>query len=439
MLQVRSNPLADYRVLFLSGLQLHPPVSGGTLRSAALADALSRRGVEVRVHSMTGRKADYLARRPSSVQVWPGGTREHVERGPTSALTWLAGYVLGLPPLWISAQLATAAALPGEALLPATVRSALVWCDAVLADFPFLHPVFSAPSARGKLRILSTHNVEHQLFDARRGWATRRLRARVRALEIRAAEACDILVSCCVEDARFFQANARVRQAVVVPNGVDGRRFRGIDTERAAMRRRLEIGDDVLLVLFTASKWGPNREAFEYLLRFARRQAALLRDERIHVLVVGSVTPEPLRMPGFTATGRVERVEPYFAAADAAVNPMLGGAGTNVKMGEFIAARLPVLSTEFGARGLSFEDGATGLLFEPDGLAAALARLRRLFDADPGRLRDMAARAFAQNQALVDMDACVQPLLHAIAGARSLRADPSPAVSTPARTLSETV
>jgi glycosyltransferase involved in cell wall biosynthesis len=398
-------------------LQVYPTISGGTLRSFALANALRHHGFDVRVHSLTGRKADYLARRPPSVQVWPGGTEEHVDRGLPSAVAWLAGYVLGLPPLWITAQLAAAAASPGEGLLSPALRAKLNWCDAIVADFPFLYPIFSAPSASGKLRILSTHNVEHHLFRDQSGWRNRLIGAVVRDLEIRAAEACDILVSCCVDDALFFEANAQLRQAVVVPNGIDPRRFCGIEAHRARARRELGIAEEERLFLFTASKWGPNREAFEYLLGFAKSHGQLLAEQRIHILVVGNVAPGPVRLPGFTATGGVELVEPYFAAADAGINPMLSGAGTNVKMCEFIALRLPILSTVFGARGFHLDDGETGFIFERDGLLPVLSRVRRLFDEDPGRLRGIAAKAYVQNEGLIDMDGCVQRLVNVVGDA----------------------
>src|SRR6185295_8113184 len=113
---------------------------------------------------------------------------------------------------------------------------------------------------------------------------------------------------------------------------------------------------DTLVVLFTGSKWGPNREAFEFLLGFAKSHSDLLEREKIHLIVVGNVTAEPIRLPGFTATGKVDRAEPYFAAADAALNPINSGAGTNVKMGEFLAVRLPILTTPFGARGFHIDD-----------------------------------------------------------------------------------
>jgi glycosyltransferase involved in cell wall biosynthesis len=398
------------KVLFVSGLQIHPTRSGGTLRSFALASALRHCGVDVRVHALTGRKADYLARRPSSVQLWPDGTEEEVERGVLSAVDWLAGYVVAPPPVWIAARLAAGAVSPGERLLSRSLREKMAWCDAILADFPFCAPIFSAPSARGKLRILSTHNVEHRLFDPDR-WPGRLMRAVVRKVEVRAAEACDVLVSCCAEDAQFFETHTRAPQTVVVPNGIDPRRFQGIDAHRRETRRALGIADTVKVLLFTGSRWGPNREAFEYLLAFARTHASLLAKHELHILVVGNVAAERIRLPGFTATGRVERVEPYFAAADAGINPMRSGAGTNVKMGEFIAARLPVLSTAFGVRGFDFADGETGFLFAPDTLASVLPEVRRLFDADPGHLRRMAANAWARNESRVDMAVGLRPLL----------------------------
>lgn len=401
------------RVLFVSGLQLYPPRSGGTLRSHGLVQALGRQGLDVRVHSLTGRKADYRARRPTSVQCWPGGTEEEVERGAWSLADWLGGYVFAEPPLWIAAHLRAAASSPGGRLLPRALREKLSWCDTVVADFPFCAPIFAAAAARGKRRVLSTHNVEHHLCGG--GWRGGATRAVVRRLEIGAASACDLLVACCGEDARFFETHARVRDVCVVPNGIDVRRFHGLERLRAAARRDLGLPPATKVLLFTASRWGPNRDAFELLARFARERAALLAEHDLHFLVVGNVVASPQRAPGLTATGRVESVEPFFAAADAAINPLLSGAGTNVKMCEFIAARLPLLTTAFGARGFHLVDGETAFLFEPSTLAPALSAFARLCAGNPGLLRQAAADAYTRNERIVDMDACVQPLAEALA------------------------
>jgi hypothetical protein len=47
----------------------------------------------------------------------------------------------------------------------------------------------------------------------------------------------------------------------------------------------------------------------------------------------------------------VPEVPPYFAAADIGLNPITRGSGSNVKLFEYLVARLPVISTAFGVRG----------------------------------------------------------------------------------------
>ena len=407
---------AGARVLLLSGWQIHPTRSGGTLRSFALANALMRRGYEVFVYSLTGRKRDYLARRPSSIQTWPEGIQEYVNRGALGFLAQYSSTGLTLPPLWPTPYLKAAAACPGDVLLPALLREKLAWCNVLVADFPFVHPIFGAESARDKLRVLSTHNLEHQIYHDQT-WRSRRLRAAIRAIELEAARSCDILIACCAGDQQFFAAHAPVRRSVLVPNGIDLRRFRGLEGHRARTREALGIAANVKLFMFTASQWGPNREAFDYLLGFARERGAFLVEQGIHILVVGNVVAKPIELPAFTATGRVDLAEPYFAAADAALNPMFTGGGTNVKMCEFLAMRLPILTTPFGARGFSIEDGKTGFLFDKESLAPVLSRVRRLFDEDPARLRRMAEHAYTENETAIDMDASVRPLAEALADA----------------------
>ena len=413
-----SEQRPNAKVLFLSGLQIHPPVAGGNLRSFALVNALRHHGLEVFVYSLAGRKKDYLSGRPSSIQTWPEGAEEFVDRGPLGFLGQYASNVLALPPVWITAYLRAAAASPRERLLPVPLRDKLVWCDAVVADFPFAYPVFLAPSSRGRLRVVSTHNVEHHMYAGWRWWPGRWKRRTVRRIELAAAEACDILVSCSEHDKEFFEKHARIGRSVLVPNGTNVRRFRGIESLRGGARRALGVTDDVRMFLFTASKWGPNHEAFEYLAEFAKNNAELLRREGIHLFVVGNVTAKPLRLPGFTATGRVESVEPYFAAADAALNPVDTGAGTNVKMSEFIAARLPILTTRFGARGFRIEDGRTGFVFDRERLATALSNVRRLFDREPALLRRIAEQAYAQNEDAIDMDLGIRTLVEAVENGR---------------------
>ena len=42
----------------------------------------------------------------------------------------------------------------------------------------------------------------------------------------------------------------------------------------------------------------------------------------------------------------------YLEATDVAINPMFSGSGTNIKMFDFMAAGLPIVTTAIGARGI---------------------------------------------------------------------------------------
>lgn len=410
------------RVLIVSPLQLHPTLSGGHLRTFSMANALSRQGADVFVYSFAGRKSDYLARVPSGIQTWPRSeVLEYVNRSAAGFVANYGSYWLGLPPLWLTGYLHSASKMARAALLPRLLRDKLDWCDVLIADSPFTYSVFGTVAPYSRLRVLNLHNVEHHLLDTNGCWRDRWVRNIVRRVELDAASSADVVVSCSDGDARYFEKHCTVRRSLVVPNGIDVERFRFPPEVRAGMRDRLGFRDErTCVVLFTASKWAANQEAYEYLLAFCESHERVLVEKRLHLLVVGSVVQHPIRLPALTATGRVDVAEPYFAAADAAINPVNTGSGTNVKVGEFIAARLPVLSTAFGARGYSIENARTGFIFKREELLSSLLEFRTIFDSDRQRLTRMSEDAFLVNKHVIDMDECVRPLVDIFRGERSI-------------------
>jgi glycosyltransferase involved in cell wall biosynthesis len=62
-------------------------------------------------------------------------------------------------------------------------------------------------------------------------------------------------------------------------------------------------------------------------------------------------------------------------AADVALNPMFSGSGTNLKMLEFLAAGLPVVTTPVGARGLHLVSGEHALVCSADAFPPSIQRL----------------------------------------------------------------
>ncbi|TYL36408.1 hypothetical protein CV102_22550 [Natronococcus pandeyae] len=128
--------------------------------------------------------------------------------------------------------------------------------------------------------------------------------------------------------------------------------------ERRA-RIRCELGADETTVvgLFVGTVHPLNVEAAEWLLEMAA--AARDRGENIHVAIAGSVGSElDASPPNASVLGFVDDLEPYFDAADIGLNPAtVSEGGPNIKMLDYFARGLPVVSTERGVRGLEVSHG----------------------------------------------------------------------------------
>jgi glycosyltransferase involved in cell wall biosynthesis len=383
--------VAVRKVLVLSGLQVFPPESGGQLRTAGLIGALVSRGFDVTVYSMVGRKRDYLSGKPSGTTQIREHLREYVDRGRLWAALQFLAYRLSLPPFWITWLL--------RLHKPRELRQLIASSDAVIVDFPFLYP---AGRKAGRPVALNTHNVEAAL------WKSAWVRHLVATIERRAARNVQHVFCCAEGDRAFFASVQSGAPTSLVPNGIDPERFRDLAAARAPLRASLGYTDGDRVLLFAASSFGPNVEALTWLEGFVAANQDLLARRNLHFLVVGSVSKQPYERARLKVVGMVDRVEPYFAAADLGFNCVLRGSGTNLKMAEFIAAGLPIISSVSGMRGYDLLEGEDCIAFTPDTLTAALSE-HSLPD-DPGKLSAMAKRAYEKNKRQIDMNWCVEPL-----------------------------
>lgn len=209
--------------------------------------------------------------------------------------------------------------------------------------------------AKAPLRVYTSHNVEFDRFThaappvaLRASWANR-----LRAIEQRAVSRADLTVVCTDDDARRMRElyGASAEQLVVIPNGFDETELRGpLPGERDAARAALGLARDEYVAVFVGADWGPNREALAVL---TERVMPALASEGVKLLVVGTVTRALAgrREPWLIAHGEAPAILPLLHAADAGLNPVLSGGGSNVKVPTYLAAGLAVVTTPFGVRG----------------------------------------------------------------------------------------
>lgn len=382
------------KMLFISAIQIFPPESGGQLRSANLTRSFSELGFEVAILSLTGRKEGYLKRKSSGRQPIAKDLSEFTHMGELYGfLQWLC-YRLGLPPLWL--------VFLGVLGLPKVFKEQFKQADFVMIDFPYLYPLKNY--FKGTFYV-NTHNAEFELVAENRSF----LRNLVKKIELKGIGLADQVLFCNENDRKVFSdlLPTQLSKFHVLPNGVNSQLFAPDQKLREKVRQELSLNNKQKVFLFTGSQYAPNKEAFSFLENFYNTHKSELIRLNLVILVVGTVCLEVRNDSHFKVMGRVESMRGYFLAADFGLNPIQLGSGTNVKMIEFLAARLPILSTPFGARGLEFADQKSIYYFEREDLITMMEEAS-LKSAE--ELTALTTQAWLSNQSSIDMKEALRSL-----------------------------
>jgi hypothetical protein len=318
-----------------AGNDLSPPDTGASQRLFGLYRGLARR------HT-TQVLAIVPNRHPGPRTETVAGVRLTRRKAWYTALAWRLERA-GLAPMFLAAH-AHGAASPG------LLRTLEGRPDVVMADLA-LTGVLS--HARDALAVYHAHNVELDHFltagprvAGRRGWARD-----LRAIESRACARAGLVVVVSDEDAARMGElyGVPASRLCVVPNGYDENALRpGTANERESARAAIGITGDERVALFLGSDVPHNRTALRFVI-----ERVMPRLRGVRLLAAGSVTSAFLgrREPWLTLRPASRDVTPWLAAADVGLNPVTGGAGSNVKLPTYLAAGLAVVSTAHGLRG----------------------------------------------------------------------------------------
>lgn len=213
------------------------------------------------------------------------------------------------------------------------------------------------------LKIYDAHNVEAQYWQPYlQGPLKRRLLKKVRKVEQHVADISDYIFVTSNEEGKIFENEYSVdkEKLVLVPNGVDTTSIRPLNAEQKnAYREKLGLAYSKYVV-FVGSRVKANIDAATWIID---KLAPSMPDTCF--IIIGSVCSNLLgRNDNVKCMGVLTTEQKNFlmAASDIAINPVTSGAGTNVKMLEYLAVGLPVVTTDIGARGLSFNNGVDGMI-----------------------------------------------------------------------------
>jgi glycosyltransferase involved in cell wall biosynthesis len=245
-------------------------------------------------------------------------------------------------------------------------RESAIAADVVIFSHPWIYPlVRDVLQPKRQLIVYDSHNVEGvlrtQLLDDGAGGSE--VARGVVEVEKELCDAADLVLACSHGDRLQFMRiyDVAAEKIKLIPNGVFvGGITPAGETARRLVRKRLGMTERIT-AMFLGSAYGPNLDAANFI---ARELAPYC--QTIDFVIAGGVG-EPLlhefgreKPDNLIITGLIDEEEKrnYLAASDIALNPMFGGSGTNIKMFDFMAAGLPIITTPIGARGIETRERA---------------------------------------------------------------------------------
>jgi glycosyltransferase involved in cell wall biosynthesis len=398
-----------------STFPIHPPTGGGQLRCFHLYRTLTAR-YDVEVVSLAPHTSP-----TRSTPIAPGMTETAIPKSAQHEAS--ENRITAIVGGSVTDILASGLINQTPAYLEALDR-ALLGADGVVLAHPFLYP--AVRSLRPKLPVIyDAHNAEFLLKQtvlpqSKVGQALLDLTREVEAAATRQA----VLVSACsTEDLNVLRSTfAPANRFVVIPNGIDtaGLPFTSGDLRADRSRRWREQFLAGLpspepvnhTAVFVGSWHPPNNEAAGQIVELAEQVddvLFLLMGSHCDFLRTHALPPNVV--PLGVVSHAVKRQ--ILESVDIALNPMLSGSGTNLKIVEYFAAGVPVVSTPLGARGLEVEPGRHLEVTPVDGFAAAI----RAIVAEPGRAQSMARAARDLVEKRYDWDILGQAFLDAVVDA----------------------
>lgn len=250
------------------------------------------------------------------------------------------------------------------------ISKTIAQVDAVVLSHPYLWPAVRPHLENcSKPVIYDSQNCEWRLkagmFKA--GWVSRRVLRRLHDVEADLVARADSVWAVSEDDARVFvsEYGAAPAKLFVVANGAEAGFFPARSNWNA-MRAQ---------AIFLGGGHAPNVDAAEFIVESLARQCP-----DVDFVFCGDVGAKLLNRslpPNVAILGTVSDSAKITALMNAtiALNPVSVGSGTNVKMLDYFAAALPVITTPTGARGLRVESGKQALVCDREDFASALRQL----------------------------------------------------------------
>lgn len=332
------------KITVLSTFEIYPPQGGGQIRVYNLYKQMAKQyDVNIISYTWDGQPyfEGYIA--PGVKEIRVPRTSEHqrqeIEMGKGIEIP-----IGDIAMIWLGGE---------TPLYKKKLEELIVESDIVIFSHPYLYNV-AKEFITNQFIIYEAQDVEYVIKKEMLATSshTQDLVNNVFDIEKTCCQKSDLIMACSQEDRKKIYDIYGVEESkiIVVPNGVDclNTNFTPVG-ERQHLKKMLGLENEKLGI-FIGSWHKPNLEAAENIIEFAPKckgakfllmgsQCDYFKDKKL---------PENVGLLGMVDENIKNRV---FSMVDFALNPMISGSGTNLKIFDYLAAGIPVITTEFGTRG----------------------------------------------------------------------------------------
>lgn len=239
------------------------------------------------------------------------------------------------------------------------IEKSVAESDCIIFSHPWLYPLVKNIISPYQAVIYDAQNVESYLrsilFDIH-DLEEAKVIENVIELEADLIRNSDIIFSCSQNDKEMFVRVFDVDPLKIklTPNGVFVATSKkpSFDEKKSAKDKYGIVNK--IVCTFIGSNYGPNIEAVNFI------KNKLAPELPSHVFVIaGGVCNDFISENNFIILGVLDEKDKnlLLVATDIALNPIFTGSGTNIKMLEYMAWGLPIVTTAVGARGIECNTG----------------------------------------------------------------------------------
>ena len=190
-----------------------------------------------------------------------------------------------------------------------------------------------------------------------------------------------MIFACSSGDSTAFSKvyNADLKKILVVPNGASINDITPVSAdEKEHLKSQFGFENRTLAVFLASGGYKPNDDAAEYI---CKNLASSFKS--VTFILVGSVCDTINRkmknkleqnviLMGVVSSEDKKRI---LSCSDFALNPVTQGSGTNVKVFDYLAAGLNIITTPVGARGIEFNNYENGIVSELNDFQDSIQKL----------------------------------------------------------------